>query len=843
MAERKENTNTRAAGSAGQSSAPTVAYEQKGGFIETRATEGGRPYAHATQAAANRPQTFGAMRRNVVRETLRNKSKLGAAALFLLDAFVALCLSNAGIFKVIAGQAGITAGAAQAGATLGLAYLASRMARRTLPFGALMGVAAAALLRGAPLTLGGGWQLGAALLIVLSRPLLKKINLAPSIFLGIAAAASSLVSLPLMTQSTASILICLGGAGAAFVMTPVFDRMNAALEQRAYLETDDRICVLLSVAAIVFGAGTLSVFGVNVGGALALLTVMLAGFTADAGSSVVTGLACAIALALSGFGQTGQTAAVAACALLFPLTALLASLVRGVNKLWTVAIAFAANIIAGLLIGSGGVLSVYQSLAACLLFLAVPQSVAQSAAESLERESITQTAPSGVAIQWIQSSANALSAMARAVPDPEPDESMLIEQLSAIMCDKCERKENCWNGRFDDTMAMMSDLVTASRERVLDEMELLRLAKAGGCARYAQVASALNSIDRTARRQNVWETAQSQTSHLAKLQLMGQASLLHSISEMLTGAEAAPPSLRLRISRALQKTRWSACTAMPYMLNGLLQIVLIPPPDMRDLGEPPIAALRRVLSMELTIEPLWDGLVYISEDPPYTVSIGQASVPAHGQSANGDGVRSARLPRARQLIALSDGMGHGEAAQNESATVLKLLENGFNAGYGRHELLAVVNDLVRACHGQERYATVDLCVLDMRTGEAAFEKMGACSSFLIRHEAGKMGLKCRKLTGGTLPMGILEDVSPKSFRMNLSTQDLLVMVSDGLIDAFGNEEAMLQAMTGLTQDAQNFCDGLMGMAFMRVSGKPKDDMTVVAARIKPRAFADDAVVA
>jgi stage II sporulation protein E len=115
--------------------------------------------------------------------------------------------------------------------------------------------------------------------------------------------------------------------------------------------------------------------------------------------------------------------------------------------------------------------------------------------------------------------------------------------------------------------------------------------------------------------------------------------------------------------------------------------------------------------------------------------------------------------------------------------------------------------------------------LDLTTGDAAFEKMGACASFLIRQD------KCRKLSGGTLPMGILEDVSPKSFRMRLIPGDLLVMVSDGVVDSFEQEDAMLAVMAGLAQEPPAFANELLYAALRLVGEEAPDDMTVLAARV------------
>ena len=717
-----------------------------------------------------------------------------------------------------------------------VAWMAARLLWDRLPVGTLIGVMVGILIRWEPVTLANSWQLAACALLLAGKGIQPKIALPAPWAMSILAGFVSLLPIPFMLNSQPDMLGCIGGAAIAAVMIPVFDRLCASVRQKAYLELDDRLCCLLAVAVLVFGATSYAVGPFKIGMALAVYVTLCAAWGADSGSAIVTALTLGAALTLGGASPFTMVT--------LPMMALVASLPKGTHRVWSSAAGFLSNALVTLCLTSAqqSILPFPHIIVAAVLFIFTPESVMRLIGEAMEKETITQTTPSGVAIQWMQTSANALASMAQTIPKPEIAEGGEVEQLAATLCESCNRKAVCWDEHYEDTTLSFSDLLQAARDETLKPEELTRLARMNGCHRGEDVPGALSQVARAANRLDAWETAQLQASRLAKAQLRGQASLFNALSMTLSQACPAQPGERMAISRALAKTRWRACSAMPYRLDGLLQVVLIPP-EGQSLGEPPVPALRRALAMDMSIEPLWDGLVYIAQDPPLYAEIGAATLPAEGQTDNGDGWRSTRLPRGRHLLALSDGMGHGADAADESSTVLQLLEDGFHAGYGRHELLGVVNDLMRSCHGAERYATVDLCVLDLKTGEAAFEKMGACASFLIRQEPPmpgmrEGGLKCRKLSGGTLPMGILEDVTPKSFRMKLTPGDLLIMVSDGIVDAFEQEDAMLHIMANLSQEPQAFADGLLRAALQRMSGVAKDDMTVCASQLKRREYVE-----
>ena len=55
--------------------------------------------------------------------------------------------------------------------------------------------------------------------------------------------------------------------------------------------------------------------------------------------------------------------------------------------------------------------------------------------------------------------------------------------------------------------------------------------------------------------------------------------------------------------------------------------------------------------------------------------------------------------------------------------------------------LRLVNGMLEACRGGETFATMDLCVAELDSGEVNFEKLSACPSYLLR------GGRCRRIGG------------------------------------------------------------------------------------------------
>jgi stage II sporulation protein E len=131
--------------------------------------------------------------------------------------------------------------------------------------------------------------------------------------------------------------------------------------------------------------------------------------------------------------------------------------------------------------------------------------------------------------------------------------------------------------------------------------------------------------------------------------------------------------------------------------------------------------------------------------------------------------------------------------------------------------------------GGEKFATVDLCLIDLWTGETAMNKLGACPSFILQ------GQKIHTVEGAALPLGIIEHVVPMEHTFTLGEGDTLLLMSDGISEAFEEEESILELLRRCREEPpQKLADSLLREALMQRDGLPPDDMTVLCARVTER---------
>ena len=208
----------------------------------------------------------------------------------------------------------------------------------------------------------------------------------------------------------------------------------------------------------------------------------------------------------------------------------------------------------------------------------------------------------------------------------------------------------------------------------------------------------------------------------------------------------------------------------------------------------------------------------------YDCVFGLASCNKSGNQECGDCHSIIRLSSNRFLLALCDGMGAGTIANKMSSMTLGLIENFYKVGFDNDVILESVNKLL-AINNQESYSTLDICVLDLDREISDFIKVGAPAGFIKRES------NIEIVEGSSLPIGALENITPATYKTTVSSKDIIIMATDGIIDAFESYEGIIDYIKGLaTNNPQTIAESILNEALSLNNMLAKDDMTVLVAR-------------
>lgn len=616
--------------------------------------------------------------------------------------------------------------------------------------------------------------------------------------------------------------LCLVSVLVGTLCTPAFCHALRLTHRRlTRIGLDDMLCCLVLCAALLCGAGRVVIGQMNIGFSLTGAAILLCASVGGCTAAVCAGLIGGISLSICGHAD--------GYVVCFAFSGIVCGLFYGRKRgilcaVYLLCCAFTSYAVHFCL----DIPFISAAFMACGGFLLIPRN-GISAAFLLARRLSPDTSDNENAYvqhmraQWT-GNLRALAALLPEVRMTPPDAQEQTEDIMERLCTGCDRMPICWGEHIEDTKALFTTYFIDG-DRTVRMRDCLR--------REAWPALAIDyerSKQQHALRLGYLQREREATrTHLSAIaQAMGRLSVeslqCDKDDDILLG-EAAYLLRQMRISgRILYALRVSQHISLALRYEPQLTRT-------RQLDRY-CQELSACLGRSLHIAQRSKDMILIEETPPLMVDCYHLSASSgDGSGENGDSVLLRTGRGGREISMLSDGMGHGEQAHEESEKTLELLSLCLDAGYTVEAAFNAINCIMLSATDGEQYATVDLCVTDLWSGQATLYKLGACPSVLIA------GGSMRVIQSGTLPLGILPDVKASSHTFSVADGDMLIQFSDGLSDACGGMHALegqisLLVRNKLERSPETICTALMSAAMRRCGGVPPDDMTVLCVSFK-----------
>ena len=222
---------------------------------------------------------------------------------------------------------------------------------------------------------------------------------------------------------------------------------------------------------------------------------------------------------------------------------------------------------------------------------------------------------------------------------------------------------------------------------------------------------------------------------------------------------------------------------------------------------------------------------FLSDDK-YIMAMGTGEAMKSQSEQSGDAMLNIRLKDGKQLLAISDGMGSGKEAKQSSLKALRMLENLLLSGFDKTISLDLINtSLIN--QNTEIFATLDIAIIDLYTGNIEFIKSGACPTYI------KNNKKVQVIKSNSLPTGMIDNGQIQTFDKDITSGDILLMCSDGILDAnieYKNKELWLKYMLEdiETTNTQKIADLVLNEAIDNNYGTIKDDMSIIVCKFKKK---------
>lgn len=212
------------------------------------------------------------------------------------------------------------------------------------------------------------------------------------------------------------------------------------------------------------------------------------------------------------------------------------------------------------------------------------------------------------------------------------------------------------------------------------------------------------------------------------------------------------------------------------------------------------------------------------------VSIGVAGKSADGQKISGDTYKLIDFLEDKYIMVLSDGMGVGDEAKYISNLLVDMFSDMSKNNIDTETITTLIGSFAQYISESEKIITLDSTSINLVTGECELIKIGGAPTFIIKKDC--IDIIC----SGTLPMGIFEEVDFYKETRFLESGDIIVSVTDGVIDS---KRDIINKEFWVSGFLKNLCidepkiiaEELLNKTIENYNGKVSDDITIIVQKV------------
>ncbi len=424
--------------------------------------------------------------------------------------------------------------------------------------------------------------------------------------------------------------------------------------------------------------------------------------------------------------------------------------------------------------------------------------------------------------------AAAFNAFKRAKLTDDTAKVGIEKQILSAVCKNCDNYQKCKRSQTSIAFSIgkMTDIGFAK-----GKLSFIDLSKemTDLCAHPNDILFAMNKLLADYRAYKIENANLASGREMIAGEAVGVSEILRGLA-LETGAQLKYQSrLERKLADALFKCGFSVSELLIYGEEERTSVSLI-----LTMPEFSLTKLQTVISrcvgFELTLKDksdIGENKCYMSfaKSADYDAVFGIAKATKDGSDISGDTHSVVRISDKKFLLALSDGMGSGEYAESVSSASLSLIESFYKAGLNSELILSTVNKLL-AINTEDSFTALDVSVIDLNDCSADFIKYGSPYGFIV----GDGGV--RIIEGNSLPLGIIDELKPSVANALLADGDVIVLVTDGISDAFGSSGDVIDFLRSVSaKNPQTLADQLLKRAVELNDGEHRDDMTVLAVRV------------
>ncbi|ARI75443.1 stage II sporulation protein E [Halobacillus mangrovi] len=639
----------------------------------------------------------------------------------------------------------------------------------------------------------------------------------------------------------------------SFILVLIFMQSLPLLTPQRYqptLKNEEIVCLIILLASVLTGLIGWEIQGVAVVDVFSRYLVILLAFTAGAAIGSTVGVVTGLVLSLSNMDHVYQMS-------LLAFSGLLGGLLKEGKKAGVSAGLVVGTLLIGFYVSNGANLpsSLWATAWAVLFFVLTPNSWIRQLSRFVpgtdehhsEQQKYLQKVRDVTAVRVgkfsdvFQALSKSFNYLERPSANVEEEEEVdyFLSHVTEKTCQSCFKKEKCWVNMFDQTHDMMTELMHELDEKG-EPNRVVRKAVDQHCVKSQKLIDTMKYELSFYHANKQLKKQVLESRRFVAEQLQGVSEVMSNFAQEIVKEREHHEKKEQVIYNALERMGMIIQKLEIYSLDaGNIDMELIVEiENYRGEGAKIIAPVLSdilgetiVVTME-EISPYPSGRCYLNfgSAKHFSIETGVAHAAKGGGIVSGDSFTMMELGRGKYALAISDGMGNGERAHEESMETLRLLKQILQSGIQESVAIQSINSILSLRTNDEIFSTLDLAVIDLHQATSKFIKVGSTPSFI------KRGDQIFTVESGNLPMGIIPEVDVDMTSEQLEEGDLLIMMSDGILEGpkyVENVEMWIKRKIRevTSDDPQVIADLLLEEVIRTQAGSIHDDMTILVARI------------
>lgn len=408
------------------------------------------------------------------------------------------------------------------------------------------------------------------------------------------------------------------------------------------------------------------------------------------------------------------------------------------------------------------------------------------------------------------------------------DVASLFDEVADRVCEGCPNAAKCWQSDFTRTYRSIMLLLDTIETRGVLTIDSVPVSFREKCMRTELFVVEFNHVYELYKK-NLVRMGEAVTARdLVARQYREVSSLMDSMAENITAGFAFREDMEESIVSELDKVGIVAFEVSVIEGGHGKMEVYLGVNKGTEVGRIE-AVLESVLETPMSYEnENAGGLMKFASCARYSVDIGIRQISRDYTEVSGDSIDSFMTDDYKQYVIISDGMGSGRRAMNESHITLKLLREFLMSGFGVHTAVDMINSALCLKLDYECFSTVDLLCIDLMTGICEFFKIGGAESIVLH------GANVETVFSVSLPVGMLSDIKVQGQSKRLGDGDTIIMMTDGVSEAgFGTVRTdWLKKEIKMPFDTMDeLARSVVENAIKKSRDAVVDDMTVAAVRL------------